>query len=75
MSQNLHRRPLILIVEDEAELLAVVARHLDQQGFEVLRADTITAARAVVCERQPDLVLLDVLLPDGSGYDLCAELR
>ena len=75
MSQNLHRRPLILIAEDEAELLAVVARHLDQEGFEVLRAGTIAAARAILWEREPDLVLLDVLLPDGSGYDLCADLR
>ena len=75
MSQMTRRRPLILVVEDELEILEVVARHLDQHGFEVLRASTIAAARAVVWERQPDLVLLDVLLPDGSGYDLCAELR
>jgi len=69
------RRPLILVVEDEPELLEVVARHLDQHGFEVLRAGTIAEARAAVWERQPDLLLLDVLLPDGSGYDLCTELR
>jgi DNA-binding response OmpR family regulator len=69
------RRPLILVVEDEQELLDVVARHLDQHGFEVLRASTIAEARAVVWEHQPDLLLLDVLLPDGSGYDLCEELR
>ncbi|HEY3406736.1 MAG TPA: response regulator transcription factor [Propionicimonas sp.] len=75
MSRTTRRRPLILVVEDEQELLEVVARHLDQHGFEVVRASTIAEARAVVWERQPDLLLLDVLLPDGSGYDLCAELR
>ena len=41
----------------------------------MLRASTIAEARAVAWEHQPDLLLLDVLLPDGSGYDLCAELR
>ena len=75
MSPSLRRRPLILMVEDEQELLTVVARHLDQQGFEVLQAGTIAAARTILWERQPDLLLLDVLLPDGSGYDLCAEIR
>ena len=75
MSTSLRRRPLILMVEDEQEILDVVARHLEQQGFEVLKAGTIAAAKAIVWERQPDLFLLDVLLPDGSGYDLCAELR
>lgn len=69
------RRPLILMVEDEQLLLEVVARHLAEQGFEVLKAGTIAAAMAILWERQPDLLLLDVLLPDGSGYDLCAEVR
>lgn len=75
MSHGKRRRPLILVVEDEQELLDVVDRHLRSRDFEVLRASTIAEVRAAVWERQPDVLLLDVLLPDGSGYDLCTELR
>jgi DNA-binding response OmpR family regulator len=69
------RPPIVLIVEDEAALRDAVERHLSNQGFSVVSAGTIAGARAAVWEHQPDLLLLDVLLPDGSGYELCAELR
>lgn len=69
------RAPRVLIVEDEPALLGAFSRHLEQLGFDVTQAATIQQARAAVWEQLPDVVLLDVLLPDGSGYDLCAELR
>lgn len=69
------RAPRVLIVEDEPALLGAFSRHLEQLGFEVTQATSIKRARAAVWEHPPDVVLLDVLLPDGSGYDLCAELR
>lgn len=69
------RTPLILVVEDEEPLLRAVAAHLRGEGFEVAEAGSVARAKQVIWERQPDLLLLDVLLPDGSGYDLCAELR
>jgi len=69
------RTPIILLVEDEAALREAVERHLVGQGFTVVTAATISQARAATWEHQPDLMLLDVLLPDGSGYELCAELR
>ena len=48
MSRNLHRRPMILIAEDKAELLAVVARHLDQEGFEVTLKEVEAAVGGIV---------------------------
>jgi DNA-binding response OmpR family regulator len=69
------RAPRVLIVEDEPALLGAFSRHLAQLGFEVAEAASIQQARAAVWEQLPDVVLLDVLLPDGSGYDLCVELR
>lgn len=67
--------PIVLIVEDEVALREAVARHLDQQGFAVIEAGSVQQGLAAVWEHQPDVVLLDVLLPDGSGYELCARLR
>lgn len=49
--------------------------HLVQQGYEVLCAETIQKARVLAAEHPPDLYLLDVMLPDGSGVDFCHELR
>ena len=75
MPKESPRAPVILVVEDEETLRSAVARHLTHQGFAVIEVGTVQAALAAVWERQPDVVLLDVLLPDGSGYELCAKLR
>jgi DNA-binding response OmpR family regulator len=69
------RAPIVLLVEDEVPLRKAVARHLSEQGFEVIEAGSVAEGQAAVWEHQPDAVLLDVLLPDGSGYELCAKLR
>lgn len=75
MTQSGTRAPIVLVVEDEVPLRESVARHLTTNGFTVLEAGSVAEAQAAVWEHQPDVVLLDVLLPDGSGYDLCAKLR
>ena len=75
MSQPVTRAPLVLIVEDEVPLRESVARHLAASGFTAVEAGSVAAGLAAAWEHQPDVVLLDVLLPDGSGYDFCAELR
>lgn len=69
------RTPVVLVVEDEEALRSAVARHLIGAGFAVLEAGTAQAALAAAWEHQPDVVLLDILLPDGSGYEVCAKLR
>jgi len=65
----------ILLVEDEESITTPLAEALEREGFttEVVRtaADAIERGRALA----PDLVLLDLGLPDGSGYDVCRELR
>jgi len=65
----------VLVVEDEVPLRASVARHLSMSGFIVVEAGSVAEGLAAAWEQQPDVILLDVLLPDGSGYDLCAKLR
>ena len=69
------RKPRILIVEDETDVLDVNRAYLESEGYEVVCAINLKEARNAVWEFPPDLILLDVLLPDGSGYDFCAEIR
>jgi two-component system response regulator RegX3 len=65
----------ILIVEDEDSISKPLSSHLAREGFESAVAATVAAAREAVRESSPDLILLDVMLPDGDGRDLCRELR
>src|SRR6187401_504158 len=67
-------RSTILLVEDETSIREPLAEVLRSEGFETLVAGTVTEALEQA-RRDPDLVLLDVMLPDGSGYDVCRELR
>lgn len=65
----------ILIVEDEVELAEVLEYNLRRSGFEVLTAhDGLSACRLVGTER-PDLILLDLLLPDLDGWEICRLIR
>lgn len=75
MSVTAERRSVILVVEDEASYQDALNVGLSVEGFEVLGATSITEARQLVATRDPDLILLDVMLPDGSGVDFCRELR
>lgn len=67
--------PTILFVEDDATIAMGVEYSLKQDGFQVSLAYRLEEARDLL-KRQPfDLVLLDLGLPDGSGYELCKEIR
>ncbi len=68
-------RIVVLIVEDEASYVDALSIGLVGEGFVVAAASTIADARAQFQTLKPDLVLLDVMLPDGSGVDFCRELR
>jgi two-component system, OmpR family, response regulator RegX3 len=68
-------RNVVLIVEDEDSYLDALSVGLTGEGFSVVGARTIAEARQVLSAIRPDLVLLDVMLPDGSGVDFCRELR
>jgi len=64
----------ILLVEDEASIRDPLADVLRSEGFDTLVAGSVAEALEQA-RRDPDLVLLDLMLPDGSGFDVCRELR
>jgi two-component system response regulator RegX3 len=72
---DLPGRNVILIVEDEESYQDALNVGLSVEGFVVVGATNIAEARAVLASSKPDLVLLDVMLPDGSGIDYCRELH
>jgi two-component system response regulator RegX3 len=65
----------ILVVEDEPGIAEPLAAHFAREGFVATIASTVAEARAALQREAPDLVVLDVMLPDGDGRDLCRELR
>ena len=65
----------ILLVEDDRTVLEENRRRLAAEGYRVSAADSVSAARKLCSDGPPDLAVLDILLPDGSGLDLCRELR
>ncbi len=74
MSAEARVRPVILVVEDEESYRDALDVGLGVEGFVVVGARTIAEARQQLAVAKPDLVLLDVMLPDGSGLDFCREL-
>jgi two-component system, OmpR family, phosphate regulon response regulator PhoB len=67
--------PAILIVDDERDLLSVLEFNLKQAGFETLLAASGAEALAQLRRRVPDLVLLDLMLPDLSGTEVCRAVK
>jgi len=67
--------PRILVVEDEKDLQEVLGYNLRQAGHTVTIAGTGREALAAIAERLPDLVLLDLMLPDVSGIEICRRLK
>jgi two-component system copper resistance phosphate regulon response regulator CusR len=65
----------LLLVEDDAELAEVVTVGLREHGYQVSCAATLADARHRACDADFSVILLDVMLPGGSGFDLCRELR
>ena len=67
--------PNILLVEDDAALRSLVARRLSESGYEVRAVVSGTEALEEVAARLPDLVLLDVMIPEIDGLEVCRRLR
>lgn len=68
-------KPLVLVVEDEAALATMLRYNLEKQGYRVEEATDGQEALTRIAEAQPDLVLLDWMLPQMSGLEVCRQIR
>lgn len=65
----------LLLVEDDEALALGIEFTLKDEGYDVLRVDTLSQGRNLFQKEKFDLILLDINLPDGNGYDLCKYIR
>lgn len=67
--------PHILIVDDDPEILDLLSKYLRSQGFEITQATSVADFKSKLSASTPDMVVLDIMLPDGSGLETCRDLR
>ena len=65
----------ILVVDDDPEIRKLLARYIESQGFRVLLAASCRELHEKLATNAIDLIVLDVMLPDGSGLEVCRDLR
>jgi two-component system response regulator MprA len=65
----------LLVVEDDPQVRSMLVRSLGYEGFDVAAADDVATAVATIRDDRPDLILLDLMLPDGDGTEVCTSLR
>ena len=68
-------RPLILIVDDASSSLKVIANMLDGNGYRLALAESGVDALKFCADRRPDLILLDIVMPDMDGFEVCRKLK
>jgi CheY-like chemotaxis protein len=69
------KQPLIVCVDDEASVLALMERALTKSGFRVASSLGGVDAISLIQECKPDLILMDIKMPEISGIDMCARLQ
>lgn len=67
--------PLILVVEDEADIREVVLYNLRREGYEAIGLETGTQALSAIKMKRPDLVILDLMIPELDGLTVCQQVR
>lgn len=65
----------VLVVDDEKNIVEIIAFNLKKEGYEVLKAFDGEEGLAIAMEHQPDLILLDIMMPKMDGYEVCKRIR
>lgn len=65
----------ILIVEDEQNIVDILSFNLSREGYDTLEAYDGRTGLQLALEQNPDLILLDLMLPEMNGFDVCRKLR
>ncbi len=74
-SEKKYRQRYILVVEDEEDIVSLISFHLEKEGYLVQSAASGPEALDLVRERLPDLIVLDIMLPELDGLEVCRRLR
>ena len=69
------KQPRILVIDDEPEITDIVETYFEGLGYSVETANGGTAGVEAARKFKPNLVLLDIMMPDTSGYEVCSELK
>ncbi len=72
---GLTERPKILVIDDESALIEIIREALAEEGMEVVGASTAEEGLHTFFQEQPDLVVLDIMLPGCDGWEVCRRLR
>ncbi len=65
----------VLVVEDGLTDMEIISKYLEQAGYSVVCATSSEEAKSKIGNTKPDVIVLDVILPDKSGYEICRELK
>ena len=65
----------VVLVEDDLDIRELIELILAEENYEVVSFERIRDFKNSMQQQQPDLILLDIMLPDGNGIDLCHELK
>ena len=65
----------ILLIEDDADLYSLIQYNLEKEGFQFAGSQTGKGAIDLCRREKPDLVILDIMLPDSDGLDICKRIR
>ncbi|MBI2422080.1 MAG: response regulator [Candidatus Hydrogenedentes bacterium] len=65
----------ILVVDDEPDVVGMIERTLKSEGYDVIKAYDGIVALDLVASEKPDLVLLDIMMPMMSGYEVCEQIK
>ena len=68
-------RQKIVVIEDDCDLSTLLEYNLGNQGYDVVSLYRLDGAYRLIEDHRPDLIILDVMLPDGDGFEFCRELR
>lgn len=69
------KKAVIFMAEDEPTVLSANTRMMIRRGYDVITAMTVEESKKKLSTENPDLLVLDLMLPDGSGYDICSFYR
>lgn len=68
-------QPTIVVVEDDQDLCELLEYNLRNSGYDIVKLHRLDGAHEAVQNHRPDLIILDVMLPDGDGFEFCRALR